>query len=106
MSDHIVAGERLIRRLEQSAEIAGCRIRIVHEACKPWEAALFMGGLHELTITVDGQTGAAWLDCLDENAICVPGFVLSKLEVSSVEVRLSALYRLEATIEAETVREA
>ncbi len=62
-----------------------------------------MGGLHELTMVVRGHAGRDWLDCLDENSVCVPGFVLSKLEVSTVETIGGELI---ATIEAETVKEA
>lgn len=103
MTSHIVAGERLKQQLERSAKIARCFIRVTDEAHKPWEAALFQGGLHEVTITVDGDDSRWWLEQLDEHAICLPGYVLSKLEVTTVE---TVNDQLTATIEAETVREA
>lgn len=103
MTPHLVAGERLKQSLGRSAEVAGCSARVTEEAHKPWDAAMFMGGLHEVTIAVDGETARWWLDGLDEYAIHLPGFVLSKLEVSTVEVIAGKLL---ATIEAETVKEA
>lgn len=103
MTNHVLAGERLKAKLSQSAEIAGCRVRFDDEQHKPWHAAMFMGGLHEVTIAIDGDDGRWWLDGLDENAIALPGFVLSKLEVSTVE---TVAGQLVATIEAETVKEA
>lgn len=106
MSVHVVAGERLKDKLERSAQIAGCSISVAAERSKPWSAAMFMGGLHELTVTVHGATAERWLDCLDEYAIHLPGFVLSKLEVTTVEPVANLCGQLIATIEAETVREA
>lgn len=103
MTPHIVAGERLKHRLAQSAEIAGCRIRVIDETCRAWDAAMFVGGIHEVTIAVAGNDAQWWLDGLDENAIHLPGFVLFKLEVSTVETVAGQLH---ATIEAETVKEA
>ncbi|MEA3389375.1 MAG: hypothetical protein U9R64_08925 [Pseudomonadota bacterium] len=103
MTPFLVAGERLKQSLGRSAETAGCRFRVTEEAHKPWDAAMFMGGLHEVTIAVDGQDARWWLDGLDEYAVHLPGFVLSKLEVSTVEVVAGQLV---ATIEAETVKEA
>lgn len=100
---HIIAGERLKDRLERSARVAGCAIHVTDETSKPWSAALFMGGLHEMTLFVRGEAGQDWLDCLDEYSVCLPGFVLSKLEVSTVE---TVGGELTATIEAETVKEA
>lgn len=103
MTPYLVAGERLKQRLGRSAEAAGCRIRVTEETHKPWDAAMFMGGLHEVTFAVDGDDARWWLYGLDEYAVYVPGFVLSKLEVSTVEVVAGQLL---ATIEAETVMEA
>ena len=103
MSAHLVAGERLIRQLERSAEIAGCRFRVTDEAHKAWDAALFEGGLHEVTIAVDGADARWWLEHMDEYAIYLPGFVLAKLEVTTVEMVAG---QLTATVEAETVKEA
>lgn len=103
MTPHLAAGERLKQRLEQSAEMVGCHIKVVHETAKRWDAAMFMGGLHELTIVVEGEAGRWWLDGLDEYAVHLPGFVLSRLVVSTVEIVAG---QLTATIGAETVKEA
>ena len=99
----LVAGERLKRALERSAEIAGCSVRVTEEVHKPWDAAMFEGGLHEVTFAIGGADGGWWLESMDEFAIFVPGFVLSKLEVTTVE---TVKGQLMGTIEAETVKEA
>lgn len=100
---HVVAGKRLTRQLAQSADGAGCRVRFIGEASKPWSAAMFMGGLHEVTIAIDGENAQRWIDGLDEDAIRLPGFVLSTLEVTAA---VTVNDQLTATIEAETVQEA
>lgn len=103
MTPHIVAGERLKQRIARSAEAAGCRVRVTDEAHRPWDAAMFVGGLHEVTFAVDGADAGWWLDGLNEYAVHLPGFVLSRLEVSTVETVAGQLL---ATVEAETVKEA
>jgi hypothetical protein len=103
MTAHIVAGGRLKDKLEQSAEMAGCALEHVAEKTTAWSSATFIGGNHELTIKVDGLSNRAWLEDLDEYSIYVPGFVLAKLEVSTIEVVEGQLV---ATIEALTVKEA
>lgn len=106
MSVHHTAGERLAQALMGSGGTAGCLIEVVDQVDKPWSAAMFDGGLHEVSLSVSGDAAQWWLDGLDENAICLRGYVLSSLVVSTVEPDAGRTGMLIATVEAETVREA
>ncbi|MEA3543220.1 MAG: hypothetical protein U9R77_14030 [Pseudomonadota bacterium] len=103
MSPELVAGERLIRQLERSAEIAGCAIDVVCWRSRDVSASIFTCAEHRLTVAVTGAPGRAWLDTLDENSMIVPGHALVALGVGAVD---DSGKRLLAEIEAQTVREA
>lgn len=103
MSVHLVAGERLKRELERSAEQAGCTVDWMVERTRPWDSASFVGGLHELSFALGGLSRRAWLEALDEHSVYLPGFVLVRLEIGAIEERGEDLF---ATLEATTVKEA
>jgi len=103
MSVHVVAGDRLKRELERSAEAAGCTVDWMVERSRPWDSASFVGGLHTLTLFVSGSSNRAWLNDLDEYSVYLPGFVLARLDVGTVEEKGAELI---ATLEAVTVKEA
>lgn len=103
MSPELVAGERLIRRLERSAEIAGCAMDVAAWRSRDVSASIFTCADHHLTIIVRGGPAQAWLDTLDEHAVYVPGHVLVQLAVGTVEEQGQQLL---VEIEAQTVKEA
>lgn len=103
MSAHVVAGDRLKRELERSAEMAGCAVDWMVEHSSPWDKACFVGGDHILQLLVSGVSNRAWLDTLDENSVYLPGFVLAQLEVLGIEEKGEQLI---AEIYALTVKEA
>lgn len=85
MTAHVVAGDRLKRELERSAEMAGCTVDWMVERSTPWDKSCFVGGEHILQLLVSGVSNRAWLDQLDENAVYLPGFVLGELDCTSIE---------------------
>jgi len=103
MSVHLVAGDRLKRELERSAEQAGCTVDWMVERTWPWDSPSFVGGLHRLTLLVTGLSKRAWLDLLDEHSVYLPGFVLVRLDVGEIEERGEEML---VTLEAATVKEA
>ncbi len=103
MSAHVVAGDRLKRELERSAEMAGCTVDCMVERSRPWDGPTYIGGRHRLTLLVEGVSNSAWLDTLDENSVYLPGFVLAELDVFGVEEKGEQLI---AEISALTVKEA
>ena len=103
MSAHVVAGDRLKRELERSAEMAGCTVDWMVERSQLWAAPAFIGGRHRLTLLIGGLSNRAWLDTLDENSVYLPGFVLAELDVFGVEEEGEQLI---AEISALTVKEA
>lgn len=103
MMAHVVAGGRLKRALEQSAEEAGCAIDYRSTRDKEFNFSVFDGGQHFLAAVVSGESGRAWLEQLDENAVSLPGYALAQLDVGTVEERDGQLL---VELEALTVREA
>lgn len=105
MSVHAVAGDRLKRQLERSAEEAGCAIDWIAERSSPFTPPSFVGGQHRLVLLLSTpcHDDRRWLDDLDEHSFVVPGFVLAQLEVGVVEQE-EAQWRVE--LEALTVMEA
>lgn len=103
MSGHLVAGDRLKRELERSAEQAGCTVDWMVERTRPWDSPSFVGGLHRLTLLVTGLSKRAWLELLDEHSVYLPGFVLVRLDVGDIEERGDDIV---AVLEATTVKEA
>lgn len=103
MSDQIVAGTRLIRRLEQSAEIAGCTMDVVSVDSRDLSCSIFVIADHRLIVAVGGLSARAWLETLDEYSIHVPGHVLAQLAVGAID---DAGEQLLVEIEAQTVKEA
>lgn len=103
MSDQVVAGNRLIRKLERSAETAGCTVDVVSIDSRDLSCSIFVIADHRLTVAVGGLSARAWLETLDENAFCVPGHVLAQLAVGAIDETGELLL---AEIEAQTVMEA
>lgn len=103
MTHYLVAGDRLKERLQRSAEMAGCRLTWMAECSGPYDAVMFTGGEHRLTVGVVGLTGRQWVEQLDEYSVRVPGYVLMQLEVDCVEHKGEQLI---VELEAITVREA
>lgn len=103
MSPELAAGTRLIRQLERSAEIAGCVIDVVSWRSRDLSASIFTCAEHKLTVAVQGASGRAWLDTLDELSILVPGHALVALGVGLIDDEDK---RLVAELEAQTVKEA
>lgn len=97
------AGLRLIRKLEQSAEIAGCTLDVVTGDSHDVSCGIFTSAQHWLSVVVGGDTARAWLDTLDEYSIHVPGHVLAQLAVGGIEEKDGQLL---VQIEAQTVKEA
>ena len=103
MSAHVVAGDRLKRELERSAETADCTVDWMVERSRPWDGPTYIGGRHSFTLLVSGLSNRAWLETLDEHSVYLPGFVLTELEVFGVEEKREQLI---AEISALTVKEA
>lgn len=103
MIDQDIAGERLVRRLEQSAEMAGCTLDVVTGDSQRLFCGVFDSAQHWLKVSVSGSPGRAWLDTLDEYSIHVPGFVLAQLAVGAIDDTGGQLL---AEIEAQMVQEA
>ncbi|SEI68687.1 hypothetical protein SAMN05518849_101557 [Sphingobium sp. AP50] len=103
MTDPSVAGERLRRKLEQSAEIAGCTLDVVTGDSRDLSVSIFTCAQHWLTVIVGGDNARWWLDQLDEHSVCVPGYVLAQLAIGAIEEKDGQLL---AEIEAQTAKEA
>ena len=103
MNAHVVAGGRLKRALEASAEEAGCAIDFPAMRDREFNFSIFEGGRHAMTAIVAGDDARAWLEQLDEYALTLPGYALAQLEVGCVEAKDG---RLLVELEAITVREA
>lgn len=99
----VVAGERLIRRLGQSAEIAGCTLDVVSIDSRDLSCSIFVIADHRLAVVVSGLSARAWLETLDENSFCLPGHVLAQMAVGAIDETGEHLL---AQIEAQTVKEA
>lgn len=97
------AGERLVRKLERSAEVAGCTLDVVTGDSQRLSCGVFDSALHWLKVSVSGSPGRAWLETLDEYSIHVPGFVLAQLAVGAIDDTGGQLL---AEIEAQMVKEA
>ncbi|EPR09883.1 hypothetical protein M527_07090 [Sphingobium indicum IP26] len=102
-STHVVAGDRLKRELERSAEAADCTIDWIVERSGPWNSPSFTGGRHALTMLVTNPSNRAWVEDLDEHSVYLPGFVLAQLDVGAIEEKGEQLL---VEIEAVTVKEA
>lgn len=98
-----MAGNRLVRALERSAEMAGCTFDVVVRGDDALPCSIFSCAEHKLQAIVVGRSAQAWLDTLDEYAIFVPGFVLVQLAVGAIEEDGEQLL---AEIQAQTVKEA
>lgn len=103
MSDPATAGARLVRKLEQSAEMAGCTLDVVTGDSRDVSASIFTCAQHWLTVMVGGVDGRAWLERLDEYSVHVPGHVLAQLAVGAIEEKDGQLL---AEIDTTTVKEA
>ncbi|MBG6116777.1 hypothetical protein IWY39_000581 [Sphingobium sp. JAI105] len=99
----ILAGVRLVRALERSAELAGCSFDFVARDSRSLSCGLFCCAEHRLQGIVAGQSAQAWLDTLDEYAIFLPGYVLVQLAVGAIEEKGEQLL---VEIQAQTVKEA
>lgn len=103
MSHQVVAGERLIRKLEQSAEIAGCTLDVVSVDSRDLSISIFVIADHRLKVAIGGRSARAWLETLDEYSIHVPGHSLAQLSVGAIEETGEQLL---VELEAQTVKEA
>ena len=103
MTHYLVAGDRLKDRLERSAEAAGCRLTWMAERSGAYDAVMFTGGAHRLTVGVIGLSARQWVEQLDEYSVRLPGYVLMQLEVGCVEHKGEQLL---VELEAITVKEA
>ncbi|MEO7467766.1 MAG: hypothetical protein ABIV36_12180 [Sphingobium limneticum] len=103
MTDPDAAGSRLIRKLEQSAEIAGCTMDVVSWRSRDVTCSIFACAQHRLTVSVGGSSSRAWLETLDEHSVYVPGYVLAELAVGTIE---PCGEQLLVELEAQTVKEA
>jgi hypothetical protein len=103
LTDPDAAGSRLIRKLEQSAEIAGCTMDVVSWRSRDVSCSIFACAQHRLTVSVGGLSSRAWLETLDEYSVYVPGYVLAQLAVGAIDETGEQLL---AEIEAQTVKEA
>lgn len=94
---------RLVRALEQSAEVAGCSFDFMVRVDRALPCGVFSCAEHRLRAIVAGRSAQAWLDTLDEYAVFLPGFVLVQLAVGAIEDKGGQLL---VEIEAQTVKEA
>lgn len=99
----VVAGNRLVRALERSAELAGCTIDFAARYDGALPCSIFSCAEHRLQAIVVGRSAQAWLDTLDEYAVFLPGFVLVQLAVGAIEEEGEQLL---VEIQAQTVKEA
>ena len=100
---HLVSGDRLKRKLEQSAAAADCTIDWMVERTSQWHSTTLVGGRHAFTLLLAGMSGRAWLEDLDEHSFRVPGFALAQLDVGTVEEKQPGQLLVE--IEAITIKE-